>query len=396
MDVYKILWIVPLIPEILFIISLFYYKIRSYLSITFNSFYLIIINVFSLLIYHSSFEIKTFGSIESFKYICYIIFFFSYVIRLKRVLDFLSLSKILKSKDIKVKDKSKILYEKAYFCFELFYFFQLIILSSISIYFSYNYKIAIKTIYIIELVILINSVFLIYKISVSDMKKKFKKCYSVEILLFFLLFSNFILSEMNLSSKIISYQRLCFYLTEILFTIILSINYKFFSFSHTFKQNCLINKKLNSDFSLFINNELCFQSFITFIRKNKDDIEILIILKLYFDINKYTINSLHEENNKNAHNIIEYINNNIQFIKNKNLKEKLENIGDNNNNEQNKFDEIYKIIYGILNGKYKEYKTNKEYNKLSVFLDLIFYLDEYIFVKPFYLEYFQNEELDII
>ena len=258
------------------------------------------------------------------------------------------------------------------------------------------YKIlAIKTIYIIELVILINSVFLIYKISVSDMKKKFKKCYSVEILLFFLLFSNFILSEMNLSSKIISYQRLCFYLTEILFTIILSINYKFFSFSHTFKQNCLINKKLNSDFSLFINNELCFQSFITFIRKNKDDIEILIILKLYFDINKYTINSLHEENNKNAHNIIEYINNNIQFIKNKNLKEKLENIGDNIN-EQNKFDEIYKIIYGILNGKYKEYKTNKEYNKLSAFLDLIFYLDEYIFVKPFYLEYFQNEELDII
>ena len=395
MDVYKILWIVPLIPEILFIISLFYYKIRSYLSITFNSFYLIIINVFSLLIYHSSFEIKTFSSIESFKYICYIIFFFSYVIRLKRVLDFLSLSKILKSKDIKVKDKSKILYEKAYFCFELFYFFQLIILSSISIYFSYNYKIAIKTIYIIELVILINSVFLIYKISVSDMKKKFKKCYSVEILLFFLLFSNFILSEMNLSSKIISYQRLCFYLTEILFTIILSINYKFFSFSHTFKQNCLINKKLNSDFSLFINNELCFQSFITFIRKNKDDIEILIILKLYFDINKYTINSLHEENNKNAHNIIEYINNNIQFIKNKNLKEKLENIGDNIN-EQNKFDEIYKIIYGILNGKYKEYKTHREYNKLSVFLDLIFYLDEYIFVKPFYLEYYQNEELEII
>ena len=390
MNVYKILWIVPLIPEILFIISLFYHKIRSYLSITFNSFYLIIINVFSLLIYHSSFEIKTFGSIESFKYICYIIFFFSYVIRIKRVLDFLSLSKILKSKDIKVKDKSKILYEKAYFCFELFYFFQLIILSSISIYFSYNYKIAIKTIYIIELVILINSVFLIYKISVSDMKKKFKKCYSVEILLFFLLFSNFILSEMNLSSKIISYQRLCFYLTEILFTIILSINYKFFSFSHTFKQNCL-----NSDFSLFINNELCFQSFITFIRKNKDDIEILIILKLYFDINKYTINSLHEENNKNAHNIIEYINNNIQFIKNKNLKEKLENIGDNIN-EQNKFDEIYKIIYGILNGKYKEYKTHREYNKLSVFLDLIFYLDEYIFVKPFYLEYYQNEELEII
>ena len=227
------------------------------------------------------------------------------------------------------------------------------------------------------------------------MKKKFKKCYSMEILIFFLLFSNFFLTEMNLSSKFICYQRLCFYLTEILFTILLSINYKFFSFSHTFKQNCLLNKKINSDFSLFINNELCFQSFITFISKNNDVIELTIILKLYLDINNYSINSLQEGKNINAQNIIEYINNNIHFIKNKNLKEKLENIGDNIN-EQNKFDEIYKIIYGILDKKFKEYKTNKEYNKLSVFLDLIFYLDEYIFVKPFYLEYYQNEELEII
>jgi len=395
MDVYKILWLVSLIPETLFIISLFYYKIKSYLSITFNSFYLIIINVCSLLIYHLSFEINTFGSFEFFKFNCYIIFFFSYVIRIKRILDFLSLSYILKSENIKGKDKSRILYEKAYFCFELSYFIHLIILSSISIYFSYKYKITITAKYIIELVSLIISIFLIYRIAVSDMKRKFKKCYSMEILIFLLLFSNFILSEMYLPPKIIIYQRICFYLTEILFITLISINYKFFSLNNTFKQNCLLNKKLNSDFSLFISNELCFQSFITFIRKNKNDIELPIILKIYLDINSYTINSLQDEKNKNSQNIIEYINNNIQFIKSENLKEKLENIG-NNNNEQNKFDEIYKIIYGILDKKYKEYKTNKEYNKLSAFLDLIFYLDEYIFVKPFYLEYYQNEELDIV
>jgi hypothetical protein len=160
MDVHKILWLVSLIPEILFIISLFYYKIKSYLCITFNSFYLIIINVCSLLIYNLSFEINTFGSFEFFKFNCYIIFFFSYVIRIKRILDFLSLSYILKSENIKGKDKSRILYEKAYFCFELSYFIQLTILSSISIYFSYKYKITITAIYIIELVSLIISVFL--------------------------------------------------------------------------------------------------------------------------------------------------------------------------------------------------------------------------------------------
>jgi len=395
MDVHKILWLIPIIPEILFIISLFYYKIKSYLSITFNSFNLIIINVCSLFIYHLSFEINNFGSNEFFKFNCYIIFFFSYVIRIKRILDFLSLSYILKSENIKGKDKSRILYEKAYFCFELSYFIQLTILSSISIYFSYKYKITITAKYIIELVSLIISIFLTYKIAVSDMKKKFKKCYLMEILIFLLLFSNFILSEMSLPPKIIIYQRICFYLTEILFITLLSINYKFFSLNHTFKQNCLLNKKLNSDFSLFINNELCFQSFITFIRKNKNDIELPIILKLYLDINSYTINSLQDEKNKNVQNIIGYINNNKQFIKSENLKEKLENIG-NNNNEQNKFDEIYKIIYVILDKKYKEYKINKEYKKLSAFLDLIFYLDEYIFVKPFYLESYQNEELDIV
>jgi len=305
------------------------------------------------------------------------------------------LSYILKSENIKEKDKSRILYEKAYFCFELSYFIQLTILSSISIYFSYKYKIPITAKYIIEIVSLLISIFLIYRIAVSDMKKKFKKCYSMEILIFLLLFSNFILSEMYLLPKIIIYQRICFYLTEILFITLLSINYIFFSLNHTFKQNCLLNKKLNSDFSLFINNELCFQSFITFIRKNKNDIELPIILKLYLDINSYTINSLQNEKNKNAQNIIEYINSNIKFIRSENLKKKLEIIG-NNNNEQNKFDKIYKIIYGILDKKYKEYKTNKEYNKLSSFLDLIFYLDEYIFIKPFYLEYYQNEELNIV
>ena len=38
----------------------------------------------------------------------------------------------------------------------------------------------------------------------------------------------------------------------------------------------------------------------------------------------------------------------------------------------------------------------REYKKLCTFLDLIFYLDEFIFTKSFYTEYFENEQLDII
>ena len=227
------------------------------------------------------------------------------------------------------------------------------------------------------------------------MKKKLKKNYAIEILVFILLFTNFVLSEINLPHKVIIYQRLCMYLNEILYIILLSINCNFFSLNRIFKENCLINKKLNSDFSLFINNELCFYSFISFIRKNEANNELSILLKLYLDINSFTINSISKEKNNDAQNIINYINNNIQFINNKNLKEKLENIGNNINNE-NQFGEIYKIIYDILNEKYKEYKKDKEYKKLSAFLDLIFYLDEYVFIKPFYLDNYQNEELEII
>ena len=246
--------------------------------------------------------------------------------------------------------------------------------------------------YIIESISFITIIFFIFKISKSDIKKKFKKSFSIELIIFYIIFSNLLFTESGLPQKFIIYQKYCFYLIEILYIIFLSINCKIFSQNHIFKKNCLINKKLNSDFSSFLNNELSFHSFMTFIGKNKNDSEILILLKLYLDINTYTINTSLNEKNKDADNIINYINSNKQFIKNQNLKEIFGKINDKKN-EAEIFGEIYKYIYGILNKKFEEYKNYSEYKRLTAFLDLIFYLDEYIFAKAFYFDYFQNEQL---
>ena len=395
MNVKKIIWIVPIIAHIFFIISLLYYKIKSYLSISFNSFYLLTINIISLSLFHLSIEIEFFGSNKLFKIIFSIIFFFSYIIRIKRILDFISLSNILKLKNIKGKEKSKILYGKAYNSFEISSIILLVFLSATTIYISYIFQIIIKEKHINEIISAIVTILLIYKILSSEMKKKIKKTYSIEILVFFLLFSNCILSNFNFPQKVIFLQKILLYLTEILFIIITSINCKFFSVNHIYKQNCLINKKLNSDFSLFINNDLCFQSFLSFIRKKEKDSELMILLKLYLDINSYTLKTSIEEKNKDAENIINYFNNNKQLINNINLIENFEKL-EKKDNDGNMFNEIYKLIYTILNKKYEEYKKDTEYKKLSAFLDIIIYLDEHIFNRPFYLEYFQNEELEVI
>ena len=387
-DKKKMIWMIPIIPQIIFLLALFYYKIKSYLSINFNSFYLLIINIFSLLLFHLSFEIILLNSNKLFKLIFPMIFFFSYIIRIKRILDFLSLSKVLKSNKLKAKEKSKILYQKSSYSFELSYLIQLVIFSTIIIYISYIYKLAMNIKYIIEILSLIIIIFLIYKISTSDIKRKFKKSYSIEIIISYLLFSNCVISDMNFSQEILFYKKIVLYLTEIFYIILLLINCKICSSSHIFKQNCLINKKLNSDFGLFLNNDLCFHSFNNFIKR---DSEAVILLKLYLDINSYTISSSLNQKSNEEQNIVSYINNNKQFINDKTLKELFDKIEDTN-----KFDNIYNIIYTNLNRKFEEFKRNREYKKLCAFLDLIFYLDEFIFTKSFYTEYFENEQLDII
>ena len=389
MDVKKTLWIIPIIPQIFFIISVLKNKIKGNLSVSFNSFYLIIINLLTLILFHSSFELNILNLRQIFKFSFLIALFFSYVIRIKRILNILSLSYLLTEKNIKRKEKSKIIYEKAFISFEITYFIKIIFFSVLFILLYYFYKLNLTIIYIIIFISIFICLFLIVKIFKSEMKKRFKAMYSAEILIFFLLFINGFLLEVNLLKVPILYQKFCFYLLEFLYIIILSINCRLFSFDNKFKKNCLLNKKLNSDFSLFLNNELFFLSFISFIKKSDNATELQILLKLYLDLNSYTINSSLDKNNENAENIIQFINNNIRYIKNKNLKEKL-------NKEEKNLEEIHRIVYNLLNKKYEEYKKDNEYKKISDFLDLIFYIDEYIFSKQFYMEFYESEELEII
>ena len=389
MDVKKTLWIIPIIPQIFFIISVLKNKIKGNLSVSFNSFYLIIINLLTLILFHSSFELNILNLRQIFKFSFLIALFFSYVIRIKRILNILSLSYLLTEKNIKRKEKSKIIYEKAFISFEITYFIKIIFFSVLFILLYYFYKLNLTIIYIIIFISIFICLFLIVKIFKSEMKKRFKAMYSAEILIFFLLFINGFLLEVNLLKVPKLYQKFCFYLLEFLYIIILSINCRLFSFDNKFKKNCLINKKLNSDFSLFLNNELFFLSFISFIKKSDNATELQILLKLYLDLNSYTINPSLDKNNENAENIIQFINNNIRYIKNKNLKEKL-------NKEEKNLEEIHRIVYNLLNKKYEEYKKDNEYKKISDFLDLIFYIDEYIFSKQFYMEFYESEELEII
>ena len=390
----KILWITPLVPKIFFLICLFYYKIKLFLIIAFNSYLLLMANIFSLLLFHLSLELKIFKPKELYNLIFSSLFIFSYIIRIKRILDFLSLSNIFKIGNIKDKEKSKILFEKTYYSSEFFYFIQLIFISSIYLLISYFYKKIIIIRYTTGLISLFFTIFFVFKILKSDMKKKLKKSYSCEIIIFFILSLNIILSYIKIPSKFILQQRILLYLLEILYITLLSINCEFFSLKQKLKQNCLLNKKLNSDLCIFLNNGLFFHSFNNYL--NKNDSESITLLKLYLDISIYSLNyKENEDNSQEEQKIIDYFNNNKQNIKNDNLKEKFENFC-LNKNDKNILDEIYKIIYNILNKKFKEYKKDKEYEKVSTFFDLILYLDEYIFKESYYFQYFENQQLESI
>ena len=396
MNVTKILWLSPLIPQVFFILCIIYCKIKSYITIIFNSFYLLTINICILFLYHLSFKFEFFVSNRLYKYLFPIIFFFSYVLRIKRILNILSISSILKIKKIKEEIKAKLLYEKAAYSFEFSSLISLIIISSIFIFISYIYQITKTIMIIIEIISLLIALILIGKITKTEIKKKFKIYYNSEILVFIFLFSYMnISSEINISQKYIIYQRILFYLMEMLYILLLSISCRIFSLNKMCKENCLINKKLNSELSLFLNNELCFHSFNIYLGKNQKKSENIILLKLYFDINIYTLISSKDDKSEKEENMIKYINNNRHLITNNKLKQIFENI-DNKKDEQNIWSEIYKIIYEELNKIFGLYKTDSEYKKLTALFDLIFYLDEFIFTNNFYFENYENEQLEVL
>lgn len=396
MKLAEILWLSPLIPQIFLFLCIIYCKKKSYISIIFNSFYLLTINICILFLYHLFIKFEFFSSNRSFKYIFPIIFFFSYVLRIKRILNILSISSIMKIKKMKEEIKSKLLYEKAEYIFELSSLFSLFNYSSTLIIIAYIYQITKEIIIIIEIISLLIVLFLMSKIIKTDIKKKFKIYYNSEILVFLFLFSNMnVLSEINISQNFIFYQRILFYIMEIFYILLLSINCRIFSLNKMCKENCLINKKLNSELSLFLNNELCFHSFNIYLGKNQNNSESIILLKLYLDINIYTMISSKVDKSEKEENMIKYIKNNKRSITNNNLKEIFGNI-DKKKEEENIWGEIYKIIYEELNKKFGLYKIDSEYQKLTRFFDLIFYLDEFIFTNNFYFENYENEQLEVL
>ena len=160
----------------------------------------------------------------------------------------------------------------------------------------------------------------------------------------------------------------------------------------------IANNKLKNDFYLFFNNELCFHVFKSYLDKNKSD--AIIILKLYIDINRYKIKYSLDGGSNDAISIINYYDSNKDLIKDLKLKEKINNIMEmkrqmmnDNKFENNMFDEILNIINNNLNDVFKVFKKKKEFEKLFSLLDLIHFLDEYIFVESFYFDYINNEEL---
>jgi hypothetical protein len=324
-----------------------------------------------------------------------LVFFFSYINRIKRIIDCVSLSKILKSP--KIKNKSKILYEKSYYSFETFYFIQFIILSitiPLLFYFLEKEKLEKYILCALSIIIFIYFCFKIYK---SDMKNTCKKNYIIEIILSSLLFSNFIFLDIKSINNL--YQYIILFIFEILFIIFIYINCN--SREKISEDKFLISKKLKSDFYLFFNNELCFYAFNSYLNKNESDLKIY--MKLYIDINKYKIKTILNENSNNIKNIIDYYDNNEKNIKNSKIKEKIKNniesarkMINDNKNEINIFDELFMIIYNILTKKFESFKKSRDYQKLFYLLDLIFFLDEYIFVKAFYFDYIDNEELEFV
>ena len=393
MDITKIIFRISLMTKLLLLITIIYYKLRGLYKISFNSFYLLIINISSLFLFHCIFLIPSLYQDQNlYIIIILIVFICSYILRITRIIDCLSLSKIIKSN--KIEDKSKALYSKSYYSFESFYL-TIFIISSLSIFMLFYHLKEIKEEkYVLFIISIIAFILFCIKISLSDITLKLKKNYLIEIISWIIYVSNILF----ISEYIKFYQLIFTFFIDFIFLIMLCINCGIFSKKKIYEKDFIANNKLKNDFYLFFNNELCFHVFKSYLDKNKSD--AIIILKLYIDINRYKIKCSLDGGSNDAISIINYYDSNKDLIKDLKLKEKINNIMEmkrqmmnDNKFENNMFDEILNIINNNLNDVFKVFKKKKEFEKLFSLLDLIHFLDEYIFVESFYFDYINNEEL---
>ena len=167
------------------------------------------------------------------------------------------------------------------------------------------------------------------------------------------------------------------------------------------RETYLINKKTKSDFYTFFNNELCFYSFTSYL--NKKDSDLMILVKIYLEINKYKMKFALNEDLEDKTKIIKLYNNNRQNIINKKRKEKIDKMIESTNeiinngiSEKDTYDEIFTFIFDILNKEFSIFKKTRDYKKLFSFLDLVYFLDEYIFIESLYYDCYENEKLQSI
>ena len=393
MEIRKVSSCVSLMLQFLLLFSIIYYKFRGLYKVSFNSFYLIIFNISSLILFHCVYLFSSLSSEQNlYIMIALIVFICSYIMRIMRIIDCLSLSKIIKSN--KIEDKSKELYSKSHYSFESLYF-TIFIISYLSIFLLFHQLQEIKEEkYVLFIISLIAFIYFCFNISLSDITLKLKKNYLIEIFSWIIYVSNIIFISTNLSL----YQNISTFIIDFIFLIMLSINCGIFSKTKIYEKDFIANNKLKNDFYLFFNNELCFHVFKSYLDKNKSD--AIILLKLYIDINKYKMKFSLDGEANDAFSIISDYDSNKDLIKDLELKERINNIIEikrqminENKFENNMFDEILNIINNILNDIFKEFKEKKEFEKLFSLLDLIHFLDEYIFVESFYFDYINNEEL---
>ncbi len=379
--------------KLLFLFSIIYYKMIGLYKVSFNSFNLLVFNISSLFLFYYLFLIPSLTSAQNlYIIIALIVFIFSYILRITRILNCLSLSKIIKSNIIE--DKSKALYSKSYYSFESFYL-TIFIISSLSVFMLFYHLQEIKEEkYLLFIISIIAFILFFLKISLSDITLKLKKNYLIEIISWIIYVSNIIF----ISTNITLYQLIFSFFIDFIFLIMLIINCGIFSKKKIYENDFIANNKLKNDFYLFFNNELCFHAFKSYLDKNNSD--AIILMKLYIDINRYKMKCSLDGDANDAISIINYYDSNKDLIKDLKLKEQLTNIMEmkrqmNNDNKlkNNMFDEILNIINNILSDIFKEFKKRKEFEKLFSLLDLIHFLDEYIFVESFYFDYINNEEL---
>jgi hypothetical protein len=283
------------------------------------------------------------------------------------------------------------MYSKFYYSSELLYVIIFIILSISSILLCFYLQEAKIEKYALLISSLIVLLFFCFKICASDIKKTIKKKYIIEIMLYILLFSNLIFLEQKL------YQNIFIFINETVFIVSLSINCRILT-KKISKETYLINKKTKSDFYTFFNNELCFYSFTSYL--NKKDSDLMILVKIYLEINKYKMKFALNEDLEDKTKIIKLYNNNRQNIKNRKRKEKIDKMIESTNeminkgmSEKDAYDEIFTFIFDILNKEFSIFKKTRDYKKLFSFLDLVYFLDEYIFIESLYYDCYENEKL---